>query len=426
MKAISLFSSSGIGDLGLRANDIETVIGCELVIERAKLFAENFPKAKCFIGDIWDEADNIIKYYSSHYDTRPFVVLATPPCQGMSSNGMGKLLSDYRKGLRPKMDERNRLIIPAIKIVKSLQPEWVILENVANMTNTMILDENENLINIIEYIKETLKDNYVGHAQVIDTADYGVPQNRKRLITILTRNTKGKEYFKKHNTFFPPITHSKDGNLLLKRWVTLRDAICNTPALEAKKGLNSNKSFHELHKVPLLDNKKYFWVSNTKEGDTAFNNQCINPSCGYQNNAKHGAKVNKEGINKYSKETPLYCEKCGELLPRPWVEEKSTGTKRLMKGYVSAYKRMKWDEPASTLTQNFQYVSSDNKIHPEQNRVLSIYEGLILQTINQYPFKFHINGKLARDGLIRDTIGESVPPKIIDIISDNIINISQE
>ena len=70
----------------------------------------------------------------------------------MSSNGMGKMLSDYRKGLRPKMDERNRLIIPAIEIIKALKPEWVILENVTNMVNTLIFDENEELINIIDYI----------------------------------------------------------------------------------------------------------------------------------------------------------------------------------------------------------------------------------------------------------------------------------
>lgn len=62
---------------------------------------------------------------------------------------MGKMLSDYRKGLRPKMDERNRLIIPAIEIIKALKPEWVILENVTNMVNTLIFDENEELINII-------------------------------------------------------------------------------------------------------------------------------------------------------------------------------------------------------------------------------------------------------------------------------------
>ena len=47
----------------------------------------------------------------------------------MSSNGIQENApDDYRKRLRPKMDERNRLIIPAIEIIKALKPEWVILE----------------------------------------------------------------------------------------------------------------------------------------------------------------------------------------------------------------------------------------------------------------------------------------------------------
>jgi DNA (cytosine-5)-methyltransferase 1 len=135
--------------------------------------------------------------------------------------------------------------------------------------------------------------------------------------------------------------------------------------------------------------------------------------------------VDENGINRYNGDTPLYCQKCGSLLPRPWVEDKVTGEKRLMKGYVSAYKRMSWDEPASTLTQNFQFACSDNKLHPEQDRVLSQYEGMVLQSISEYPFSFEINGKLVSEGLIRDTIGESVPPLVIDLICKNIKNIEK-
>lgn len=53
--AISLFSSSGIGDLGLKANDITTIIGCDILPERMNLFQHNYPEAKCFCGNIWDE-----------------------------------------------------------------------------------------------------------------------------------------------------------------------------------------------------------------------------------------------------------------------------------------------------------------------------------------------------------------------------------
>ena len=139
LNAISLFSSSGIGDLGLHANGIKTVIACELLDERMKLFKYNNPDTKCFCGDIWELEEDIIDYYKSTFKNEPFIILATPPCQGMSPNGMGKMLNDYRKGLRPKYDERNRLIIPAVKIIKALQPQWVIFENVSNMGNAIVI-----------------------------------------------------------------------------------------------------------------------------------------------------------------------------------------------------------------------------------------------------------------------------------------------
>ena len=423
--AISLFTSSGIGDLGLKQNNITTVIACELLPERMNLFHNNFPDAKCFQGDIWELKDEIADYYNSQYDEPPFMIIATPPCQGMSSNGMGKMLSDYRKGLRPKMDERNRLIIPAIDVIKRLKPQWVILENVYNMVNTMIYDENEELINIIDYIMRELGNEYVGKPQVVDVADYGVPQHRRRLITVLSRTDNGKKYFKQNDRLIPPFTHSETDTIFTTHWVTVREAIGQLPELRAEKGKNVDKKFNPLHKVPPLDEKKLFWVDNTPEGQTAFNNQCINPECMYQGSKMHGASHNEEGINQSHTDTPLYCEKCGSILPRPWVEDKD-GTKRLMKGFVSAYKRMNWDEPASTLTQNFQFACSDNKLHPSQTRVLSLYEGLVIQSIASYDYSFKMGDKYVSDGLIRDTIGESVPPRVIDIICKNIIEIEEK
>ncbi len=420
--AISLFSSSGIGDLGLHANGINTVTACEIIEERMALFKNNNPNTKCFCGDIWKLEKDIIDDYNERFSENPFLILATPPCQGMSPNGMGKMLSDYRKGLRPKYDERNRLIIPAIHIIKALQPKWIIFENVANMENTLIYDENDELINIIDYVRRELGKDYVGGPQVIDCADYGVPEHRVRLLTIFSKSEKARQYYEKNRSFLPEKTHSQERTLFLKKWVTLRDVISGLPVLRAEKGQNIDKK-NSLHKVPVLDEKKLWWLDNTPEGNTAFNNQCVNPKCGYQGNKLHGAKHNEEGINKYNEDTPLYCEKCGSLLPRPYVEEKGTEEKRIMKGFTSAYKRMTWDEPASTLTQNFQYACSDNKVHPSQTRVLSLWEGLIIQTISAYPYSFVINGKQVKDGLIRDTIGESVPPQIIDVVCKKIFEI---
>ena len=76
LNAISLFSSSGIGDLGLHANSIKTVIACELLDERMELFKYNNPDTKCFCGDIWELRKDIINYYKSTFKNEPFIILA--------------------------------------------------------------------------------------------------------------------------------------------------------------------------------------------------------------------------------------------------------------------------------------------------------------------------------------------------------------
>ena len=103
--------------------------------------------------------------------------------------------------------------------------------------------------------------------------------------------------------------------------------------------------------------------------------------------------------------------------------DKVTGERRIIKGFDSAYRRMTWDTPAGTLTQNFQYEASDKKLHPDQNRVLSVYEGLVLQTISEYDYKFEIGGKTIRRNLCCQIIGESVPPRLIELICKKIKSI---
>ena len=124
---LSLFSSAGIGELGIKASNFDILVSNELLYERCKLYKENYPETLCICGDIWSLQDNIISTWKSLKKGNPFMIYATPPCQGMSFNGIGKLQSEIRAGRRPKEDARNRLIIPTIQIVKSLRPKWVLL-----------------------------------------------------------------------------------------------------------------------------------------------------------------------------------------------------------------------------------------------------------------------------------------------------------
>jgi DNA (cytosine-5)-methyltransferase 1 len=185
LNVLSLFSSAGIGELGLKACGMNILLSNELIKERCDLYKENYKDTISICGDIWEQKDTIINTWNSMNIGSPFLIYATPPCQGMSFNGLGKLLYEIRAGRRPKEDPRNRLIIPTIHIIKKLKPKWVLLENVPTMLNTIIRKDEGGYKNIMDYLKEELGPDYEGKAEVVNCADYGIPQTRTRLITIL-------------------------------------------------------------------------------------------------------------------------------------------------------------------------------------------------------------------------------------------------
>lgn len=422
LKAISLFSSAGIGDLAFQKLPVEVLLSCELIEERHQVYAYNFPRSFPCTGDIWKLKDSIIA------KTRELLageeldfLFATPPCQGMSKNGRGKLLQGIREGNKPALDPRNRLIIPTLEISQALRPKIVVFENVPEMDRTMIEDSQGRLVPILELVAQMLGNDYAGRGEIVEFADYGVPQRRQRLITVFSREPQLKSRLCLSGSLLPARTHSPNGSSKLKPWVTVRDVISDLPDLDAKDSVSA-RGEHPLHFVPVLDRDKYFWVSNTPPEKLAFDNQCV--SCGFNENPGHFAARDEHGINRTSKDTPIRCLRCGELLPRPWVRVGSEV--RLMKGYTSAYKRMAWDLPASALTTNFAYACSDNKVHPSQNRVLSIYEALLLHTVTDYEYEFKRgDGKSVGAGLIYHIIGESIPPRGLEHVFRHLIAVLQ-
>jgi len=418
LRAVSLFSSAGLGELGLRSNGIEIISASEIREDRAKLYEENFPEARMFCGDIWETKDEIVDFAKERLDGGElFLVYATPPCQGMSTNGVGKLNAEARLANRSQDDPRNRLVIPAMDVICELRPKWILFENVSGMQNTVIdVDGRDRPVGIVDYISERLGTEYTGRAEVVSCSDYGIPQIRKRLITVFTRDANGVEYFRSCGDTFFPLSERRNV-------VTLRDAIGEVPPLDGKTGKESCKEFHPLHYVNCLNEEKYWWVENTPEGETAYNNQCANPDCGYEGNPRH-VDNQEDGRWQSNKTTPIHCQECGELLPRPTMIDSETSRRRLISGFHSAYRRMPWDQPARTLTRNFPFEASDNKIHPDQNRVLSVYEALVIQTISEFDYSWTIGGKPVTRSLIAQAIGESVPPKLIDFIAEKICDLS--
>ena len=398
--SVSLFSSAGIGDLGIEYGcGIEVSISAELLPQRVKLLRHNYPKCTVFEGDITVTAPMVIEgWKKKHSNARPLLITLSPPCQGMSTNGAGKIAAEVKKGNRPQEDERNKLLMPGLKVVKSLQPEFFLVENVPNMKNTVISWKRNKPKRLIELIPTSVGTGYEIHSFVIDFANYGVPHHRKRLITIGRRTGAKKSTLSEHSK--PPHWFNSGSE---SEQISVSEAIGN---------LLRTKKSDPLHRSPKMNERHIFWASHIPKnsGNTAHMNACPNTSC------KH--------IDKFR---VVVCTKCGELLPRPHVIQKD-GVVRAIKGYKTSYRRMSPHSPANTITMNSGVPSSDVKLHYNQARVLTLKEIMVLstfhditnkktkQTAHEWAGKYSFDCVMAekdyilQKNIIRQSLGESIPP----------------
>lgn len=85
---------------------------------------------------------------------------------------------------------------------------------------------------------------------------------------------------------------------------------------------------------------------------------------------------------------------------------------------------MSFEKPASALTRNLSYACSDNKLHPTQNRVLSLLEAFRIHTIDQFKYEWkRKDGRPLSDKTIREIIGESIPPAGFKVIADHLVGV---
>ena len=456
--SISTFSGGGIGDSGIEWGcKVPIISACELVPERAGLIRFNYPKTHVFQGDIWELKEDIVEHARDKLGSKsPWLFVMSPPCQGMSSNGAGRIRAEIAAGKRPEQDVRNQLVLPGVEIIEELLPSWFLLENVRRMENTIITNEKGEPENILDMLGRCLHPlGYTIRSAIIDFRDLGVPHHRQRLITIGCRIPEivdvlppiEKIFCTSPSPLHPILTHGDEGQ---PPHISMRESIGHMPPLDSlAKTVDEKDPYHQ---IPEWNQAHYFCMEHTPEGCTAFdNNTCI--SCG------HAANMRED----------VDCLKCGEQLPKPQivVEEwgcpdcnltlrksrtackcgfirpkdmKASRTRRIVRGFNTSYRRLKWDSPASTLTMNSGVISSDMKGHPEQNRVLSVREILLLSSLEAHPganyewdkkYQFRsVNeeGELFYNGnftpkLVREVIGESIPPLAMNRIVGRLMDL---
>ena len=126
IKAVSLFANVGIAETYLSEIGIDVIVANEIDPRRVALYRHLYPDTKMIEGDITSEEikDQIVTYAT---ENGVELLLATPPCQGMSTAGK-----------MDKWDVRNTLICHAIEMVKRIRPKYVFLENVPQQLTTKI------------------------------------------------------------------------------------------------------------------------------------------------------------------------------------------------------------------------------------------------------------------------------------------------
>ena len=123
MKAISLFSSAGIGELRIHKDKVSVIVANELVKQRADCYSFFYPETQMICDDITNkETKNEIIRIAN--ESKAELLIATPPCQGLSTLGKNKGQQQYEK------DRRNFLVLEAFDIIDSCDFNYILIENV--------------------------------------------------------------------------------------------------------------------------------------------------------------------------------------------------------------------------------------------------------------------------------------------------------
>jgi DNA (cytosine-5)-methyltransferase 1 len=171
LRAVDLFCGAGGLSEGLRQAGFDVVLGTDHDPDAGATYATNFPAAETLIGDIRDPG---LRERVAAAAAGADVIVGGPPCQAYSQVRNHSRLID---------DPRNTLYREFVRTVADAQPAAFVLENVPGMAQMGVQQE------VLGDL--TLDGEYLVTAQLVDAADHGVPQTRKRLLVLGVRASLG-------------------------------------------------------------------------------------------------------------------------------------------------------------------------------------------------------------------------------------------
>ncbi len=327
MTYISLFSSAGVGCHGFRMEGFECVATNELIPRRLDVqrfnqtckyesgylcgdITEEETKARLFEQiDLWREKESL---------SRVDVVIATPPCQGMSVANHKKTSTEI---------VRNSLVVESIKIIQAVHPKFFIFENVPAFMKTICTDVDGTDRPISEAIWKNLGDSYSYLSQVINFKQYGACSSRLRTLVIGVANDYANEVSPLE--LYPPFVPEK----------TLREVIGDLKPLREFGEIDPQDIYHAFRVYP---KHMRAWIADLKEGQSAFDQP-------EDEKKPHKIVDGKIVINK---------QKNGDK-----------------------YKRQYWDKVGPCIHTRNDQLASQNTVHPSDDRVFSIRELMRMMTV---------------------------------------------
>ncbi|MBA7483952.1 Modification methylase HaeIII [subsurface metagenome] len=358
--AIDLFAGGGGLSVGFLKVGFEVVLGLDNWGPAKVTFESNHPGSTFLLKDASGVTGDEMRRAAGIAEVD--VLLGGPPCQGFSTAGK-----------RALDDPRNALVRQFLRLAEELQPKFVVMENVEGFVSFVggrLVDE------VVEVMTRM---GYESWQRVLQAADYGIPQKRKRFFLVATRLPV--------DYSFPQPTHRgpNNANLVsthLPPWLTFWDAVSDLPVIKA------GESASEYASPPEND----YQVARRNRSDVLY---------------EHTTPHHTEKLIKLMSFVPP-----GKSAFDVWDEIPEE--LRPTSGFANSYGRIVANEPAPTITRNFTTPSSAQCIHPLVDRALSLREGARAQSFDD-TFRF-----LASFTDNRLLIGNAVPPLLAKAVAESV------
>ena len=366
LKAIDLFCGCGGISAGLKMSGFTVIAGVDIEPKYMATFSHNFSSAKSLQLDLSQIAPQEFMDEVNIKSGQLDILTGGPPCQGFSKN--------VPRRNRYLDDPNNRLIKSFLDYCEAIKPRMVLMENVAEMKRGFEQSYTQEIISRLN------AEGYTITEVVLNAADYGIPQRRRRAFFLANRF--GLKFT------IPPPTHKQrkkqDGQLdfsSLRPHVTVWEAIGDLPEIKHGEALPNC----EYASAPLSDFQKLM-----RNGQKTVTN--------------HVARRLKP--TQYARLAALEPGQGHKDLPKH-LQVKS--------GYSGAYGRLTKEMTAPTITRWVFHPGSGRWGHPVDTRLLTIRE---VARVQSFPDNFEFVGTYTQQA---GQLGNAVPPLLVKELAESML-----